>query len=253
MEISELTADFLGGGVACARLLRMEQPLWPSHWTALSELHFAVVRADTKSTDGRFITRLCPYTHDEDGDMIVPRRGDSAQAADEDVSQILLLHAGETSMAQVGLQLWSGALVLTEYILAQPALFNSRVVLELGAGLALPSLCAAKAGARQVYATDYADDILANCTETLALNTRYLAGATAPVVRRLDWLAKDPFAATEQSGPYGWKEEDRTALLGDVVIIAADVVYDEKLTDGVPSFLRYLLTMQHCMGSSVNC
>lgn len=151
-----------GSGAAPA----MQHPQWPSHWTALSELHFTAVRSSNPRSEGRYITRLRPYTHDEDGDLVVPRRGASPGGAlkDEDPAreselEILIQHAGETLMADVGLQLWAGSLILAEYLFAHPEVVKSRVVLELGAGVALPSMFAARAGARKVFATDYAVEI----------------------------------------------------------------------------------------------
>lgn len=221
--------------------------LWPAHWTAISELHVSTDRSRVAATpDGRFITTLRSYVHDDDGDLVLPRRGaplpptphhapTAPAAASPDSDVIRLIHAGETDMESVGLQLWAGALVLSEFIMANEQHFANSVVLELGAGLALPSLCAARAGARRVFATDYADAVLANCTDNLALNAAFLRGAAPPTVRRLDWLQPaellaPPAEAT--AGPWRWSREDCDAISGDVVILAADVVYDEVLTDG---------------------
>ena len=43
-------------------------------------------------------------------------------------------------LPQVGLQLWSGALLLADALLADPACVAGRRVLELGAGVGLASL-----------------------------------------------------------------------------------------------------------------
>lgn len=222
--------------------------LWPAHWTAISELHVATDRSRAAATpDGRFISTLRSSVHDDDGDLVLPRRGASPPptaphyaptapaAASPDSDVIRLIHAGETDMESVGLQLWAGALVLSEFIMANEQHFANSAVLELGAGLALPSLCAARAGARRVFATDYADTVLANCTDNLALNAAFLRGAAPPAVRRLDWFQPAELLAPPAeaaSGPWCWSREDRDAISGDVVILAADVVYDEVLTDG---------------------
>lgn len=221
--------------------LAQRPSLWPTHWTALSEIHLSAARAPAAAADdGLFITTLRPYALDDDGDLVLPRRGASpppSQATPADPSDaIRILHACETSMEAVGLQLWAGALVLSEFVLANKHLFDGATVLELGAGLALPSLCAASAGARRVYATDYADEVLANCAKNLALNAAFLRGAPAPVVRRLDWLSSSlPTAndAAAADGPWEWQPADREALSRDIVMLAADVVYDETLTNGM--------------------
>lgn len=55
-------------------------------------------------------------------------------------------------------------------------------------------------------------------------------------MRKLDWLAEDPFASTELQGDasqYNWQMEERQLLTQDLVLLAADVVYDEQLTMGM--------------------
>ena len=45
-------------------------------------------------------------------------------------------------MKLVGLQLWRGALLLGDYILSHPELFQNKTVLELGSGVGLDSIVA---------------------------------------------------------------------------------------------------------------
>ncbi|KAI8832234.1 hypothetical protein BJ741DRAFT_667254 [Chytriomyces cf. hyalinus JEL632] len=64
-------------------------------------------------------------------------------------------HRMATAIEAVGLQVWPGALLLLDYILWKKQEFESRVVLEIGAGTGLASLACASV-ARKVFATDIA-------------------------------------------------------------------------------------------------
>lgn len=78
-------------------------------------------------------------------------------------------------------QLWDSALALGKYVLLNQELFVGKRVLELGCGLGLPSLCAAKAGA-QVLATDFHPDNRGFFMKNVALN-----GLQNIVYCELDW------------------------------------------------------------------
>ena len=45
-------------------------------------------------------------------------------------------------MKLVGLQLWRGAFLLADFILANPDLFKDKIILELGSGVGLTSIIA---------------------------------------------------------------------------------------------------------------
>ncbi|KAH9979473.1 hypothetical protein BGW80DRAFT_1435008 [Lactifluus volemus] len=66
-----------------------------------------------------------------------------------------------------GHYLWNAARALSGFIQRTPELYRGRTVLELGAGGGLPSLVAAKCGARTVVLTDYPDQAL---IENMAYN-----------------------------------------------------------------------------------
>lgn len=67
---------------------------------------------------------------------------------------------------------WPGARALSDYLDAHAGeLCTGRSVLELGAGAALPSLCACKLGARICVATDYpGTDVVENISRQFAAN-----------------------------------------------------------------------------------
>ena len=69
------------------------------------------------------------------------------------VSCIMLEHSLSSSVEMVGLQLWRGALLLADFILAHPDIFKNKNILELAAGTGLTSVIAAVFG-KQVTVTD---------------------------------------------------------------------------------------------------
>ncbi|KAJ1067749.1 hypothetical protein K5549_016403, partial [Capra hircus] len=198
---------------------------------------------------------------DEDGDLDVVRRPRAASASEppgpprdkvhptiltqeeDDVlgdeapesspyNVIKIEHTMATPLEDVGKQVWRGALLLADYILFQRDLFQGRTVLELGAGTGLASIIAATV-AQTVYCTDVGADLLAMCQRNIALNSHLLASGGGVVkVKELDWLRDD--LCTDPEVPFSWSKEDISHLYGHTtILLAAEVFYDDDLTDAV--------------------
>uniref|UniRef100_A0A8B9WW67 Methyltransferase-like protein 22 n=1 Tax=Bos mutus grunniens TaxID=30521 RepID=A0A8B9WW67_BOSMU len=145
---------------------------------------------------------------------------------------IKIEHTMATPLEDVGKQVWRGALLLADYILFQRDLFQGRTVLELGAGTGLASIIAATV-AQTVYCTDVGADLLAMCQRNIALNSHLLASGGGVIkVKELDWLRDD--LCTDPEVPFSWSEEDISHLYGHTtILLAAEVFYDDDLTDAV--------------------
>lgn len=114
---------------------------------------------------------------------------------------------------------WPSGLALARAVARRgPAGFAGRRVLELGCGVGLPSVAAARAGA-DVLATDAAPEAAVFAAHTLALNE--VSGETAVV----EWHAA---AALVERGPWD-------------VVLAADVLYTRQNVEVLPRLLRALL------------
>ncbi|XP_021500662.1 methyltransferase-like protein 22 isoform X1 [Meriones unguiculatus] len=151
-------------------------------------------------------------------------------------------HTMATPLEDVGKQVWRGALLLADYILFRRDLFQGRTVLELGAGTGLASIVAATM-AHTVYCTDVGTDLLAMCQRNVTLNSHLAAtkGEGGVVkVKELDWLKDD--LCTDPKVPFSWSEEDIADLYDHAtVVFAAEVFYDDDLTDALFNTLSRLV------------
>jgi predicted nicotinamide N-methyase len=113
---------------------------------------------------------------------------------------------------------WPSGLALAEAVALEPPRPGSRV-LELGCGLAAPSIVAARAGA-DVFATDGATDAVAYAAHALALNE---ADAT---VAHADWIEHGD--ALAERGPWD-------------LVLAADVLYTQANVEALMRLAPRLL------------
>ncbi|KAM6953804.1 methyltransferase-like protein 22 [Aplochiton taeniatus] len=162
---------------------------------------------------------------------------------------IRIEHTMATPLEDVGKQVWRGACLLADFILSQPKNFAEATVLELGAGTGLTSVIVATV-AKTVYCTDIGEDLLTMCRNNVTLNKHLLESTGCKVrVRELDWLRHD--LCTDADATFGWTE-DEVADLHDntTIILAADVCYDDDLTDGLFRTL-YRLCSNFCQPCTI--
>lgn len=148
----------------------------------------------------------------------------------EDV--IRIEHTMATPLEDVGKQVWRGAFLLGDFILCNPVMFRGVTVLELGGGTGLTSIITATI-AKTVYCTDVGEDLLSMCKRNVSLNRHIMEPAGGEVrVRQLDWLQQD--LCTDADVELSWTEEEVVDMYNNTsFIIAADVCYDDDLTDGL--------------------
>uniref|UniRef100_A0A4W6DY88 Methyltransferase 22, Kin17 lysine n=1 Tax=Lates calcarifer TaxID=8187 RepID=A0A4W6DY88_LATCA len=147
-------------------------------------------------------------------------------------SNLFTEHTMATPLEDVGKQVWRGAFLLADFILSKPEMFRGATVLELGAGTGLTSIIMATT-AKTVYCTDVGEDLLSMCKRNVALNRHMTEPAGGEVrVRQLDWLQHDLCADPDVE--FSWAEEEVADMYDNTsFIIAADVCYDDDLTDGL--------------------
>ncbi|XP_077526766.1 methyltransferase-like protein 22 [Haemaphysalis longicornis] len=167
-------------------------------------------------------------TLDEDGDLDLTRTRRTAQ--------ILLDHCPASTLPTVGLQVWKAALVMSDFLLHRGReLLRGKGVVEFGSGAGLCGVVAA-AFADYVICTDAWEEVLHLCGRNLKQNEAFyeaLDVKPAPAkVRCLDWTKGLPETQTA-TGSFGWSASERDEFLKAEVFLAADVVYDDGLTDGL--------------------
>ncbi|KAJ8687891.1 hypothetical protein QAD02_023686, partial [Eretmocerus hayati] len=146
---------------------------------------------------------------DEDGDLVLDRNEEGV---------ILIKHSRSTELALVGLQIWRGALLLADYILSFPELFQNKVILELGSGVGFDSIIAAMV-AKEVICTDVnVGGILKLIEDNFYRNKELIKSKTC--VTELDFMNLN------------WNAILNEKMKNVDVVMAADVIYDDKITDG---------------------
>ncbi|XP_011212838.1 methyltransferase-like protein 22 [Bactrocera dorsalis] len=159
---------------------------------------------------------------DKDGDLIVQRkRGSTLDGV------IAIEHSEATELRLVGLQVWRGALLLADYIFHKRTEFCDKFILELGAGVGLTSIAAALY-TQQVVCTDVnVGGILDLIRENVKHNSKLLQNRNKIDVLELDFLKP-----VEEYAPDLLKAIDNCDI-----VVAADVIYDDDLTN---AFIRVI-------------
>lgn len=144
------------------------------------------------------------------------------EASEKDKSfEITLTHFRSTSISLVGLQVWRGALILADYLLAHHAeldMANARVI-ELAAGTGITSIVSAALGAKSVLCTDVdRGQILDTIRHNFETNGKICAKSNVKV-EEIDFFRIDR-----------WRQKLGQEIAESNLILAADVVYDQELT-----------------------
>lgn len=113
-------------------------------------------------------------------------------------------------------KVWSSALGMVEYLSRNPDLVCEKDVLEVGAGLGLPSLFAASL-AKEVLVTDY----LPEAVELLEANSAHLKNVTTQI---LDWRFLPPTLKPE-------------------VLILSDINYEPDAFTDLLKMIRHFLSL----------
>uniref|UniRef100_A0A0B8RQ56 Methyltransferase-like protein 22-like n=1 Tax=Philothamnus irregularis TaxID=1899461 RepID=A0A0B8RQ56_9SAUR len=186
-------------------------------------------------------TKACPIILTKNGDVLEEQEHES-----DGCNIVKIEHTMATPLEDVGKQVWRGAFLLADYILSKQDTFKGCTVLELGGGIGLVSIIMSKA-AKTIYCTDVGEDLLSMCERNVALN-KHIAEPTGSEIRvkKLDWQQDD--FCTDPEDCFSWSQKE-IAELHDLttVILAADVFYDDDLTD---SLFKTLSRITHSLRNS---
>jgi len=104
---------------------------------------------------------------------------------DEALDHYVKVSPSDTDKIPYFTRLWESARVLAEFLVANPEIFHGKRALEVGCGLGLPSLCAAKLGA-QMTASDFHPDNRAFFLKNASMN-----GLDQIEYHQMDWRNPD--------------------------------------------------------------
>ncbi|KYN40400.1 Uncharacterized protein C16orf68, partial [Trachymyrmex septentrionalis] len=156
--------------------------------------------------------------YDSDDDLDVDRDKEGV---------ILIEHSVSTELNLVGLQVWRAALLLADYILSHQDLFRNQIILELGSGVGLTSIVASYL-AKEVICTDInVGDILNLIERNFLRNYTYVRSGFH--IEEVNFLNLE------------WPNKLEEKLQSANIVLAADVIYDDKITDGFVRTLTKLL------------
>ncbi|KAK9102627.1 hypothetical protein Sjap_019881 [Stephania japonica] len=183
---------------------------------------------------------------DEDGDLVLTRKGRPSNNV-----RLKIQHKITSSIPSVGLQVWKAELVLADFLLHKmftSSDFDGVVALELGAGTGLLGILLAHV-AKTVFLTDRGNEVLDNCYTNVHLNSQIFGDHQVSVyVRELDWNNQWPPipGSSQLSGgeryKFSWSEEEIDEAMGASILLAADVIYSDELTDALFNTLQSLMS-----------
>lgn len=147
---------------------------------------------------------------DEDGDLV--RDND-----EDDDKFIEIEHKIQSTLAEVGFQVWRGSLFMADFVLQYKELFQDKTVLEIGAGTGISSIVISKhCNPKEIIVTDL-DILMDTLKKNLQRNKVNFENTKLEV---LDVNAYESSAIFPKLPNFN-------------VILGADVIYSKDITDGI--------------------
>ncbi|KAG6522801.1 hypothetical protein ZIOFF_019956 [Zingiber officinale] len=153
---------------------------------------------------------------DKDGDLVLTRRENPNNRCLS--FGLSIQHSITSSLLEVGLQVWKAALVLTDFVLhksSTSSYFNDVVAVELGAGTGLVGIVLSRI-AKKVF-------------------------ITVAVLHDIAAIIHSPDYSRSPNKRYLWSSEEIEEVESATVLLAADVIYSDELTDSFFSMVEKIM------------
>ncbi len=152
---------------------------------------------------------------------------------------------------------WPSAKLMSELLLLFPELVRGANVIELGCGLGLPSLAAARAGARKVVATDFDAAYLRGLDKVVEINHENIFGANPSSSSLRSARSEDtaeyatPMGGARELSPDDGYEENSAAASVSAVVETYLLDWFQSCDEKVVSFLESQ-ELDVCLCADVN-
>lgn len=175
----------------------------------------------------------------------ISRRNKKKRRCGGDYWYLTIQHRVMTSIDKVGEQLWRGSFILSDYLIFRRNDLHDCVAFELGGGVGFLSIVASLIPFKSIYYTDYSQDLVAlgsfNLDNNSHLSTFDNNFERCPAYPRvLDWFQE--IYRSNVTNSNGWDDVDQSQLNSNEILwLAADVVYDDMITEAFFTTLARLM------------
>lgn len=183
---------------------------------------------------------------------------ESSGAHNEDII-LTIEHLSSTTVENVGYQVWKGCFLMIDYLIYQHKAIVDTVVIELGAGCGVCGVALSLLSHKCSFITDYTVELTHLINDNIQRNAHLMnkntwnnSNCSNDIrVRKLDWMDLDsqypitPVSPRVDSVRYYWTEDDICMLQHpNRLFIAADVIYDDMLTEAFFLKLSQLIRLE---------